>query len=343
MSVLVRCAGATAWLGLWLLPLAAQDTEFWSGKTLTIVAPTGPGSGYDAYSRLVARHIGKHIPGQPAVVVEYMPGASGMVAVNHLAGAAAKDGTVIALLERTTATAPLLHGEGSSASFDPLTLNWLGSLAREAAMGVVSTRAPAQSIEEARKTELLFGSIGTENDAATYVRLFNELFGTKIKLIPTYKALPEIFLAIERGELHGLFVTGYSGNARIYVEDQMSKDQMKLLVQITSQKDPKLPDVPGVLDYVTKDHDRQVVELLLSRLALGRPFVAPPNVPTERVATLRAAFETMAQDPEFLADARKSGLPIRPILANEAEEIVRRLYLYSHKIESRGRSLVRAQ
>jgi tripartite-type tricarboxylate transporter receptor subunit TctC len=292
---------------------------------------------------MVARHIGKHLPGQPNVVVQNMPGAGGMVAANHLYNVAPKDGTVFALFDRAIPTAPLLYGEESKARFDPLKLTWLGSMAREAGMGVVSTKAPAQSVEEAKKTELFFGSTGSENDAATYVRLFNELFGTRIKVIPIYKAQPEIFLAIERGELHGLFITGYSANARVYVEDQIAKGQMKLVVQMTLQKDPKLPDVPGVLDYVSKEQDRQVIELLLSRLSLGRPFIAPPDLPPERLATLRTAFEKMLQDPELLADAQKSGLPIQPILAQEAEDILRRLYQYPQKIVERTRRLVRAQ
>jgi tripartite-type tricarboxylate transporter receptor subunit TctC len=343
LSVLLSCAGAALWLAACLFPAVSQEGEFWRGKTVTIIAPTGPGGGYDSYTRMVARHIGKHIPGQPTVIVQNMPGAGGMVTANYVYNVAPKDGTVFALFDRAIPTAPLLYGEDSKARFDPLKLTWLGSLAREAGMGVVSSRAPAQTVEEARKTELFFGSTGNENDAATYVRLFNELLGTKIKVIPTYKAQPEIFLAIERGELHGLFVTGYSANARTYVEDQISKGQMKLMVQMTLQKDPKLPDVPGVLDYITKDQDRKVVELLLSRLSLGRPFIAPPEVPPERVATLRAAFDKLLQDPEFLADAQKSGLPVQPIKATEAEDILHRLYQYPTNIVERTRSLVRSQ
>ncbi len=338
---MLNFVAAALWLGACLSPAVAQETEFWRGKTVTIIAPTAPGGGYDAYTRMVARHIGKHLPGQPAVIVNNMPGAGGMVAANHLYNVAPKDGTVFALFDRAIPTAPLLYGEESKARFDPLNLTWLGSLARESGMGVVSTKAPAQTVEQAKKTELFFGSTGSETDAATYVRLFNELFGTRIKVIPIYKAQPEIFLAIERGELHGLFVTGYSANARTYVEDQIAKGQMKLMVQMTLEKDPKLPDVPGVLDYVSKEQDRQVIELLLSRLSLGRPFIAPPDLPPERAAALRSAFERLLQDPEFLAEAQKSGLPVQPILASEAEEIIRRLYQYPTQIVKRTRDLVR--
>jgi tripartite-type tricarboxylate transporter receptor subunit TctC len=329
------------WLGTALFA-AAQDGEFWRGKTITIVVPTGPHSGYDAYARLVSRHIGKHIPGRPSVAVQNMPGAGGMTAANFIAGAAPKDGTVFAMLERAVAAAPLLHAENSKASFDPLRLNWLGSLTHDTAMGVLSTRAPAQSLEEARKTELVFGAAGAESDAAIYARLLNALLGTRIKVISTFKTQPEIFLAMERGELHGLFVPAYSGNARSYVEDQVAKGQMKLLIQMTLQKEHKLPDVPGVLDYVSKDNDRQLVELLLARLWFGRPLVAPPDLPPERIADLRNAFNNMMRDPELLADAKQSRLPMRPMLADDAEDFVRRLYQSPHNIVQRARRMVAA-
>ncbi len=341
---LIVCLGVAVCLSASAPSATAQQNDaFWQGKTVTVIAPTGPGGGYDAYSRLVARHIGKYLPGQPTVVVQNMPGAGGMVAANHIYNIAPKDGTVFALFDRAIPTAPLLYGEDSKARFDPVKLTWLGSLAREAGMGVVSTKAPALTVEDAKKTELFFGATGNENDAATYVRLFNELFGTRIKVIPTYKAQPEIFLSVERGELHGLFITGYSANARTYVEEQLAKGQMKLMVQMTLQKDPALPNVPGVLDFVTKEEDRQVIELLMARLSLGRPFIAPPDIPADRTAALRRAFEKMLEDPEFLAEAKKSGLPIQPILAKEAEEILRRLYQYPQNVVERTRALVRSQ
>jgi len=329
------------WSGTALLA-TAQDSGFWRGKTVTIVVPTGPHSGYDAYARLISRHIGKHLPGRPNVAVQNMPGASGMTAANFIASNAPKDGSVFALFDRAVATAPLLHAESSKAMFDPLRLNWLGSLTHDTAMGVLSARAPAQSLEEARKTELLFGAAGPESDAAIYARLLNALLGTKIKVISTFKTQPEIFLAMERGELHGLFVPAYSGNARSYVEDQVAKGQMKLLIQMTLQKDHKLADVPAVLDYVNKDDDRQLVELLLARLWFGRPLVAPPDLPPERLADLRSAFSNVTRDPELLADAKQSRLPMRPMVADDADDFVRRLYQSPHDIVQRARRMVAA-
>ena len=320
---------------------AQSAEEFWRGKTVIVIAPTAPGGGYDAYTRLLARHMGKHIPGNPAMVVQNMPGAGGMVAANHLFNVAPKDGTAIALIDRGIPTAPLLYGEESKAKFDPLKFTWLGSMAREAGVGAVATRAPAQTIEQMKATELYLGATGPETDNAAYARLFNDLLGTKFKVLSGYKNQPDIFLGIEKGELHGLFITGYSGSAKQWTEAQIAKGQMKLFVQMTTQKDPALAGVPGVLDLVTRDEDRRVVELLLARLSLGRPVLAPPGLPAERASALKKAFQLAMDDPELKAEADKQGLAIEPILAAEAEAIVQRLYRLPPELIERTRKIIR--
>jgi len=285
--------------------------------------------------------MGKHIPGNPTLVVQNMPGAGGMVAANHLYNVAAKDGTVFALIDRGIPTAPLLYGEESKAKFDPLKFTWLGSMARESGVGVVATRSPAQTVEEMKKTEVYFGATGPETDNAAYARLFNDLLGTKIKVLSGYKNQPDIFLSIEKGELHGLFITGYSGSAKQWTEGQIAKGQMKLFVQMTTQKDPALAGVPGVLDIVTREEDRQVIELLLARLSLGRPVLAPPGLPAERAAALKKAFQLAVNDPELKAEADKQGLAIEPILSDEAEAIVQRLYRLPPELIERTRKIIR--
>ena len=320
---------------------AQAPEDFWRGKTVTVIAPTAPGGGYDAYSRLLARHMGRHIPGSPTMVVQNMPGAGGMVAANHLFNVAPRDGTAIAVLDRGIPTAPLLYGDESKAKFEALKFTWLGSMARETGVGAVATRAPAQDVGRMKTTELYFGATGPETDNAAYARLFNDLLGTKIKVLSGYKNQPDIFLGIEKGELHGLFITGYSGPARQWTEAQMAKGQMKLFVQMTTQKDPALGDVPGVLDLVTRDEDRRVIELLLARLSLGRPVVAPPGVPAERAAVLKRAFQLALQDPERKAEADRQGLAIEPILADEAEAVMQRLYRLPAELIERTRKIIR--
>jgi tripartite-type tricarboxylate transporter receptor subunit TctC len=343
VTLTITCRAALAGL-LLLVPgaTAAQTPEqFWRGKSVTLIAPTAPGGGYDAYTRLLGRHIGKHIPGNPSIVVQNMPGAGGMVAANHVYNIAAKDGSVFALFDRGMPTAPLLYGEESKAKFDGTKLTWLGSMAKESGMGVVATRSPAHTVEEMKKTEVFFGATGPETDNAAYARMFNELLGTKIKVLTGYKNQPAIFLGVESGELHGLFITGYSGSAQRHVEDQIARGQMKLFVQMAVEKNPKLPDVPGVLDLVTRQEDRQAIELLLSRLTLGRPVVAPPDVPADRAAALRRAFEAALKDPELLAEADKQGLTIEPTFAEEAEAIIRRLYALPPQLIARAREIIK--
>lgn len=340
----IACLAALACFALLvhLVPVAAQTEEaFWRGKTVTVIAPTATGGGYDAYTRLLARHMGKHIPGKPTLVVQNMPGAGGMVAANHVYNISPKDGTVFALVDRGIPTAPLLYGEESKAKFDPLKFTWLGSMARESGVGAVAVRSPAQTVPEMTKTEVFIGATGPETDNAAYARLFNDLLGTKMKVLSGYKNQPDIFLGIEKGELHGLFITGYSGSAKAYVQDQIAKGQMKLFVQMATQKDPALAEVPGVLDLVTKPEDRQVVELLLARLSLGRPVLAPPGLPADRAATLRKAFQLALEDPELKAEAEKQGLAIEPILTEEAEAIIQRLYRLPPDLIERTRKIIR--
>jgi tripartite-type tricarboxylate transporter receptor subunit TctC len=326
-----------------LAPLASANAEepFWRGKTVTVIAPVAPGGGYDAYARLVARHMGKHLPGNPSMIVQNMPGAGGMVAANHLYNVAPRDGTAFALFDRAIPTAPLLYGEESKAKFDAVKFTWLGSMARESGMGVVGTHAPALTIADAKTTELFFGARGQEADDAMYARLLNELIGTRFKVVTGFKNQPEIFLAIEKGELHGTFITGYSGLAKAHVTEQMAKGKMKLMVQMTAKKDSSLGNVPGVLELLNRDEDRKVVEVLLARLSLGRPFLAPPGLPPERAAELRKAFALVLDDPELKAEADKQGLVIDPILGEEAEDIIEGLYALPPELIERTRKIIK--
>jgi tripartite-type tricarboxylate transporter receptor subunit TctC len=245
------------------------------------------------------------------------------------------------LADRGIPTAPLLYGEESKARFDPLKFTWLGSMARESGVGVVAKGSPAQTVEDMKKTEIFIGATGPETDNAAYARLFNDLLGTKIKVLAGYKNQPDIFLGLEKGELHGLFITGFSGPAKAWTDAQLAKGNVKLFVQMTTQKDPALGDVPGILDIVSNAEDRQVIELLLARLSLGRPVVAPPGVPADRVAILRKAFDATMQDPEMKAEADKQSVAIEPILAEEAEAIMQRLYKLPPELIERTRKIIR--
>lgn len=331
LALLAMCGAARA--------QSAED--FFRSHDVTIVTSGDAGGGYDAYSRLLSRHMPKYLPGNPTVVVSNMPGGGGIRAANYIYNVAPKDGSVIALIDRGMATAPLLYGAESKAQFDSVKFTWLGSAMQESGMGVISTRVPVHDLAEAKQHDLVFGSTGPEADTSMYARLTNELLGTHVRVINGYTGQPEIFQAIEKGELQGLFMSGWSGNGRAYVRDQLAKGQMRLLVQMSADGDPAHADTPTIRHLVTKPEDQQIVDLILARLSLGRPFVAPPGVPAARAEILRTAFRRAIEDPDLRAEADRLRLAINPIFGREAEEIVAKLYATPAAIIERTRAIVR--
>jgi tripartite-type tricarboxylate transporter receptor subunit TctC len=320
---------------------AQSAEEFFRGKRdLNLVTSSAVGGGYDSYSRLLAHHMSKYLPGNPTIVVQNMLGGGGIRAANYIYNLAPRDGTTFALIDRGMPTAPLLYADKSQARFDAVKFTWIGSIMRETGMGVLSARSAVASIEDARTHPMFFGATGPETDPAMYTRLVNDLIGTKIKVINGYKGQPEEFQAMEKGELDGLFMSGWSGPGQAYVRDQIGKGQMRLLIQMAPAKDPQQMDTPTILDLVSAPQDRQIVELVLDRTALGRPIVAPPDTPADRVSLLRAAFRQAIEDPELRADAQTLSLPIDPIYGEEAQVIIQRLYRSPPDVVERTRKIV---
>ena len=323
-------------------PTRAQPAdEFFRGKKeLNLITSSAVGGGYDSYSRLVAHHMSKYLPGNPVIVVQNMLGGGGIRATNYMYNVAPRDGTVFALIDRGMPTAPLLYADKSQARFDAVRFSWIGSIMRETGMGVMSARAAAANIEDAKSHALFFGATGPETDPAMYARLVNDLIGTRIKVINGYKGQPEEFQAVEKGELDGLFMSGWSGPGRAYVRDQISKGQMRLLVQMAPARDPQHPDTPTLMDLVSSPQDRQIVALVMDRVALGRPVVAPPGLAADRLALLRAAFRQAIDDPELRAEAEKLRLAIDPTFGEEAQNVIARLYASPTEVVERMRKIV---
>ena len=320
---------------------AQTADEFYRGKKeINIITSSSVGGGYDSYSRLVARHMNKYLPGNPTIIVQNMVGGGGIRAANYLYNVAPRDGTVFSLIDRGMPAAPLLYGEKSQARFDAVKFSWIGSIMRETGMGVISARSRVKSIADAKVNEPFFGSTGPETDPAMFVRLVNDLVGTRIKAIHGYKGQPEEFQAVEKGELDGLFMSGWSGPGRAYVRDQIGKGQMRLLVQMAATKDPQHTDTPTILELVNAPEDRQIVQLILNRMLLGRPFIAPPEVPADRLAVLRTAFRQAVDDPALREEAQKLRLAIDPMWGEEAQQVIERLYRTPKQVVERTRKIV---
>jgi tripartite-type tricarboxylate transporter receptor subunit TctC len=334
---LVIAAGA--WFACGAQAQPAED--FFRGKReLNLITSSSVGGGYDSYSRLVARHMGKYLPGNPAIIVQNMVGGGGIRAANYIYNVAPKDGTVFCLIDRGMPTAPLLYGDKSQARFDATKFSWVGSIMRETGMGVIAQRSRVKTVADARTQSVFFGSTGPETDPAMFVRLVNDLLGTKIKVISGYKGQTEEFQAVEKGEIDGLFMSGWSGPGRVYVRDQIGRGEMRLLVQMAPARDPQHLDTPTILDLVSIPADRQVVELVLNRMLVGRPFIAPPGVPADRLALMRTAFRQAVEDPELRAEADKLKLAIDPMWGEEAHEVVMRLYRTPPQVVERTRKIV---
>lgn len=321
---------------------AQSATDFYAAKPqLRLIVSSTPGGGYDLIARRISRTLSANLPGNPSIIVQNMPGGGGLTAANYLYNIAPKDGTVIGLIDRGIPTAELLYGKDSKAQYDIQKFIWIGSFSKEIGVGLVSKTAPAQTIEQFKKQEIVLGSNGLETDSAMYSRLVNALLGTKLKAIAGYPGQTEYYLAMSRGETDGMFMSGWSGPNRVTALRDVADGKISYFIQMAAKPDPEFGDTPTIMDLVKDPQDRQIVDILLSRLELGRPFFAPPGIPADRLAVLRKAFTMTTQDPEVAADLAKSGIKIDPVSGEDAQATIARLYTTPPEVMSRLRAIVR--
>ena len=298
--------------------LADPVHDFYAGKQITVVVGAGSGGGYDLQARLMARHLGRHIPGNPTFIVQNMPGAGSLQAANYIANTAPADGSVLALLQRGMLLIRLINPSG--VRFDLDKLNWIGSLNSETGVVLSWHTADVKTTQDLFDKELIVGGI-VGVDPETTPRLLNALIGTKFKIVLGYNTTAQIALAVERGEVHGFGDWSWSSFKAVR-PDWIRDKKMNILMQAALQKDPELPDVPFALDFVKSEADRRAMELNFTQKTAARPIVAPPGVPAERVKALRTAFAALAGDREFLADAERSKLEIAPVAPEVVDKVI---------------------
>jgi tripartite-type tricarboxylate transporter receptor subunit TctC len=303
-------------------PAHADVADFYRGKTLRIYVGYGPGAGYDVYARLLGRHIGKHIPGQPTVIIQNMPGAASMTMLNYLYNVAARDGTAIGLPARGLFIEPLFGND--NAKFEALKFTWIGSMSRDTALCFSWHTSGIKTIEDATKREVLTGSSGVNGSSHQMPLIVNAFLGTKFKPLLGYVDSAGVGLAMERGEIEGYcsFTWGSIKSARPkWIEDKL----INILLQLAVTKNPGLPNVPFVMDYAKTDVARQAFELVFADQEMGRPVVGPPEVPGDRAEALRKAFDATMKDPDMRAEAARMTIDIDPIGGAAAEAIQARL------------------
>ena len=297
--------------------------SFYKGRTVTIDIGYSAGGGYDIYARVLARHLGDHIPGKPDVVPQNMPGAGSLKAVNYLYNIAPKDGTVIATFARGLAMQPLFDKTGIA--FDAQKLNWIGSITNEVSVCAFRADSGIKTWHDMLTKSYTVGGTGSGSDTDVFPDVLRNLFHMKMKLVTGYPGGEDVVLAVERGEVNGRCGWSWSSlKSRNYALYQ--KKEIVIPVQLSLKKHPDLPDVPLIMDLTTDPQQTAALKLIFGRQTIARPYAAPPGLPPERVAALRKAFDDTMKDPAFLEEAQKTALEVQPVSGQEVQALVAEIY-----------------
>jgi tripartite-type tricarboxylate transporter receptor subunit TctC len=301
-----------------LVSAAAQERDFYRGKTISIIIPIGPGGAYDAYARLLSRHLGRHLPGNPSIIARNMPGGGGVIASNYLSNVAPRDGTTLAIIISSFATDQLF--ENPQIKYDAREFLAIGRLLDATSVLFFWHSSPIKTLRDLQARPASVG-ITAANDVPAYrLRAMNRLLDTKIKLVPGYPSARDFVLATERGETDGGTST-YIGLAQIF-SSYLAEKKLNILVQFAARRDRLMPDIPTVIELTRDPQAIEVFRLLIATDEIGRSLFTTPHVPPERVALLRSAFQMMLADPEFRAEAEQLKLPLAPRAGDELQQIV---------------------
>lgn len=319
------------------LAVAQESPEsFYKDKRITLMIGSAPGGGYDILGRAVTRWWGKHIPGNPTLIVQNMPGASSLNMTNHVYTIAARDGTVVGLANNAMPTAPILYPK--AARFDAAKLSWIGGPSRDAMVVMVWHTSPVQTLEDLFRTEIIVGGAARGSAPVDYPLMANEVLGTKFKLITGYRGNEAVDLAMERGEIHGNgglgWVSAKNGNA-----EWLASGKAKVIAQYGFRAHPDIPNVP-VFALPEKEADRRILDILYARDESGRPFFGPPEIPRAQLTTLRRSFEAMLKDAGFLAEAKRLNLVIDPVTGEQLEALAQKLATTPPEVAERARKIL---
>jgi tripartite-type tricarboxylate transporter receptor subunit TctC len=316
----------------------AQSVEgFYRGRTVTIVVGLGVGGGYDTTARVLARHLGRHIPGDPAIVVQSMVGAGSLRAANYLYSVAPKDGATLGVFARGMAMEPLIGA--SNASFDSRKFAWIGSTTNEVSVCVTYGNAKVKTWDDALRIPFTVGGDGTATDPDIFSAMLKNVFGARLRLVTGYPGGADITLALERGEVEGRCGWTWS-SVRLQRPDWIGTGKLNLLVQLATQKSPELPNVPLIMDLATTERQRRIVSVILARQPMGRPVVAPPGIPEDRKQALRRAFDATMADPDFIAEATARSLEVNPVKGADLDRLVDELYAMPPAILAEVRAII---
>jgi tripartite-type tricarboxylate transporter receptor subunit TctC len=316
----------------------AQSVEgFYRGRTVNLVIGYSVGGGYDIHGRLLARHLGKHIPGNPGIIVQNMPGGGSLRSANFLYNAAPKDGSTIGIFSRGMAMEPLIGA--SNTQYDARKFSWLGSITNEASVCATSSASKVKTWDDLLATPFTVAGEGSGSDPDIFATMIKNVFGAKLRLVAGYPGSAEMTLAIERGEVDGRCGWTWS-SIKLQRPEWIAGHRLNVLVQLASHRIPDLADVPLLAEHATTERQRQIVNVTLGRQVMGRPVVAPPAVPVDRKEALRRAFDATMADPEYVAEATARGLEINPVGGADLDKLLGELYATPADIIAEVRAII---
>jgi tripartite-type tricarboxylate transporter receptor subunit TctC len=321
------CFTATSLLLVAALVAAASTAkadgvaDFYKGHSISLTIGYSVGGGYDAYARLLARYVGRHIPGEPSIVPQQMTGAGSLRAANYIFSVAPKDGSVLGTFSRSMGIAPLL----GQAEFDSRKFTWLGSMTDDDTTCVTWNSSPIKTWNDFLSKPSKLGGLGADADPDIWALLYKNVFGAKVQLVSGYPGTNDVTLAMERGEVDGLCGLSWSTIKTRHAE-WLSNHSANIIVQAALKKEPEIAAVPLATDLVRNPEQLQIIRLLLASQAMARPFAAPPDIPAERKSALIAAFDATMRDADFLAEAQKLNFEIHPVNAATIDGLLAEVY-----------------
>jgi tripartite-type tricarboxylate transporter receptor subunit TctC len=316
---------------------AAAQADALAGKSVQMIIGFGPGGGYDLWGRTLGRHIGKHLPGHPNVVPQNMPGAGSYTAASYIFNIAPKDGSVLGIIARDAALGPLTGASG--ARFDPTRLSWIGTPTKETNVCIAFHTAPVKSVQDLYDKQLILGDTGPGTGTRSYPKVLNDVLGMKFKLVGGFPSSAEVFLAMERGEVEGICESLDSIKNRR--PDWIPTRKIAILFQGGAEPNAELKGVPFVLDLARTDEQKKTIEFLYAGQGIGRPFVAPPDLPAERLKMLRDAFNATMKDADFIAETKKSKLELEPEDGEHLAALIAKIYATPKPIVDKIANLIK--
>jgi tripartite-type tricarboxylate transporter receptor subunit TctC len=320
---------------------AQSVAEFYRGKQVALVTSASVGGGYDQYARLLAKHMPRHIPGEPTIIVQNMVGAEGLRAANFLYNVAGQDGSVIGGLSRNAGLARFYDFNNAGIQFDARKFHWLGSPQQEIGLFILSTKTGLHSIDDLKTREVTVSSTARNSPTSIYSRILNATIGTKLKPIEGYAGSQACLIALERGEVDAHVSGGSSAPFRARIMPWLDNGDAKVTMQMGMKRDSAFPDVPTALELEHAPADRQLFEIAFAEQVMGRPFVLPPGVPRDRIESLRKAFDETMKDPDFLADAKLQKAEIDPVSGEAINALLDRVYAAPPDVVARIRELIK--